>query len=606
MEPSLVYMFILVLIRTLYSDNTTIYTTLGEVTGIQQDNYTEFRRIPYTENAPVGDYRFTESVVRTAFYTDDQYDATYFGSACVQADGFISVGPLDEDCLFLNILAPDIYVNGSAPYDPLPVMVWIHGGAFISGVGSYYPGTAFVKSENVIYVSINYRLSAFGFVALESVYNETNGKTTGGMNGINDIIVALEWIQQYISEFGGDPAAVTIFGESAGGFAICYLSILSAAANLFDRVIIQSGHCSPAWAGQRSREEAISDTLEQLATVGLADDLVALRAVNASVFVDLFVLPWPSVDGYYLETTAHQMIADGAYSLNADQIIIGSNSLDSLVLFPYFFSLSFLTAKVPESDEEFEGFVNQYIAEQSDRDLLKTMYYPIGDFASFEYADAVFSAQAMRWDVMNGDVCFKCPELWYIDQIIANGAISEDDVYLYNLVGVSDPFLVPHSGDLPFLFDSFTFDFFGINGSEDLANLMSDSWTSFAVNGVPNSSLITEQWQPYGVNKSAMVFGKTSSNLGHNVDHFGDRNYRNGVCDFWNYKIGIEVVSAMCAEVYTLSPTRVPTTSPTDQPTTVILATGSTLSESDDNANTIKVNIALVFVVFVIFFTSFT
>ncbi len=100
-----------------------------------------------------------------------------------------------------------------------------------------------MSTQDVVYVSINYRLGSLGFMALNSIFEETNGKTTGGMNGVNDIIVALQWIQRNIGDFGGDPTQVTIFGESAGGIANCMLIATPIAANLFDKAIIQSGEC---------------------------------------------------------------------------------------------------------------------------------------------------------------------------------------------------------------------------------------------------------------------------------------------------------------------------------------------------------------------------
>ena len=158
-----------------------------------------------------------------------------------------------------------------------------------------------MRNSNVIVVTINYRLGALGYMALNSIYNETNGKTTGGMNGINDQIVALQWIQDHISDYGGNPDRVTVFGESAGGFSCCFLSITPKAAGLLDQIIIQSGHCSLQMGDPYSIEYGLSQSQLILSNLGLPDDLDILRAENVSTFNQQSII-WPSVDGYIFKT----------------------------------------------------------------------------------------------------------------------------------------------------------------------------------------------------------------------------------------------------------------------------------------------------------------
>ncbi len=159
-------------------------------------------------------------------------NARSFGNICIQDDGTGS-----EDCLFLNVFFP----KGTQPYDDLPVMFWIHGGALIQGAGSVpgYDVPALVN-EGVIVVTINYRLNAFGFLPHPALEDPT------GNFGLKDQVKALEWVREYIADFGGDPQNVTIFGESAGGHSVLSL-LISQERNsaLFQKAIVQSGSYSP-------------------------------------------------------------------------------------------------------------------------------------------------------------------------------------------------------------------------------------------------------------------------------------------------------------------------------------------------------------------------
>lgn len=162
-----------------------------------------------------------------------QYDSPYVaqneGPICPQVQGLYAVpGYVSEECLYLNIYVPD------GGHD-LPVMFWIHGGALIRGSGgkSWY-GPEFLMDKNVVLVTINYRLGALGFLSLE------NGLAPGNM-GLRDQTLALKWLKRNIGSFGGNPEAITIFGESAGSFSVMYQVVSPISNGLFERAIAQSG-----------------------------------------------------------------------------------------------------------------------------------------------------------------------------------------------------------------------------------------------------------------------------------------------------------------------------------------------------------------------------
>jgi carboxylesterase type B len=212
---------------------TIVQTTHGAVRGTWENGIAVFRGIPYAE-PPVGKLRFKPPVPRQRW--EGVRDATRFGEIVPQTDespidtmSLPEGVPQGDDCLNLNVWTPE---PGRAS---LPVLVWIHGGSFKWGAGSVisYDGATFAR-DSIVTVTLNYRLGVSGFLYI--------GDQPGSGNfGLLDQIAALEWVQENIAAFGGDPSRVTIAGESAGGFSIGQLLAAPAARGLFNRAIVQSG-----------------------------------------------------------------------------------------------------------------------------------------------------------------------------------------------------------------------------------------------------------------------------------------------------------------------------------------------------------------------------
>ncbi|CAL8125463.1 unnamed protein product [Orchesella dallaii] len=156
----------------------------------------------------------------------------------------------DEDCLFLNVYVPEKYMKSQSELSKLPVMVWIHGGAFILGDGNGYEPNYFMESEDVILVTLNYRLGVFGFLS-------TGDEATTANIGLRDQVMALQWVKENIAAFNGDPTNVTIFGESAGAACVHFLLMTPTAEGLFHRAIIQSGTLSFWTYATNPREAAL-------------------------------------------------------------------------------------------------------------------------------------------------------------------------------------------------------------------------------------------------------------------------------------------------------------------------------------------------------------
>jgi para-nitrobenzyl esterase len=213
-----------------------VKTKAGVLQGVTMGNVSSFKGIPYA-TPPVGEFRWRPPQPVTPW--GGIREAKEFGPNCAQsgwgaAPGIIQEGS-SEDCLYLNLWIP----ANAKPETKLPVMVWIHGGGFVGGSGAGLSGDAFAK-QGVILMTLNYRLGRLGHFAFPALTKEHPGEPKGSY-AFMDMIAALQWVQENIAAFGGDPDNVTIFGQSAGGVAVHSLLTIPQANNLFHKAISHSG-----------------------------------------------------------------------------------------------------------------------------------------------------------------------------------------------------------------------------------------------------------------------------------------------------------------------------------------------------------------------------
>ncbi|CAH2084443.1 unnamed protein product [Euphydryas editha] len=206
-----------------------------------------FRGIPYAE-PPVGDLRFKAPQPKTPW--EGIRNATEHASHCFKYEMFTNETNLptgSEDCLYLNVYSPNI-----APSQPFPVMVFIHGGGFVSGSGNDNAyGPQYLVRKDVVLVTLNYRLEILGFLSLDT-------EDIPGNAGMKDQVAALRWIKNNIRKFGGDPDNITIFGESAGGASVSFHLVSPMSKGLFKRAITQSGTLTSWWPNTfRARDRAL-------------------------------------------------------------------------------------------------------------------------------------------------------------------------------------------------------------------------------------------------------------------------------------------------------------------------------------------------------------
>lgn len=210
-----------------------ITTHSGAIQGVQNGPISIFRGIPYAE-PPTGELRWREP--RSVKPWSETLNANHFGAVCPQHSWQAIDGmPMSEDCLTLNIWTPDLN-----PKQPLPVMLWIHGGSFKKGTGAWAKTEASrLARKGVVVVTINYRLGYLGRFAHPDLSRAQTGEMLANY-GIMDQIEALRWVHQNIAAFGGAPGNITIFGYSAGAVSTNFLMATPASKGLFRRAIAQS------------------------------------------------------------------------------------------------------------------------------------------------------------------------------------------------------------------------------------------------------------------------------------------------------------------------------------------------------------------------------
>lgn len=260
-----------------------VHTQAGRLEGHSLGLVSAFLGIPYA-TPPVGALRWRPPQPVTPW--DGLRKATSFSASAWQtiaAEGFgpwtsefVVSGPVSEDCLYLNVWAPAGRHAG-----PRPVLVWIHGGGFIQGAGSVpiYDGRA-LAAEGIVVVTINYRLGVLGFLAHPELARESDTPAGYGNFGLQDQLAALRWVQANIADFGGDPGAVTVAGQSAGALSVHMLVASACARGLFQRAIAQSG--PPELVPIPSRLSAEANGQAFLTEAGCAD-VLSLRELSVDV-----------------------------------------------------------------------------------------------------------------------------------------------------------------------------------------------------------------------------------------------------------------------------------------------------------------------------------
>jgi para-nitrobenzyl esterase len=476
-----------------------VTTRHGRVRGHVTDGVAAFKGIPFAA-PPYGANRFQPP--RPPQPWDGVRDALEYGPVPPQPpytppfDELLGgQGRPGEDCLNLNVWTPD---PGSGS---LPVMVWIHGGAFMRGSGALptYDGARFAR-DGVVCVTINYRLGADGFLYLE-------GGT--GNRGLLDQIAALEWVQENIRAFGGDPARVTIFGESAGAFSVATLLSMPRTSGLFRRAIAQSGAAqhtsSQATAQLVGRNLAdklgVEVTMRSLAEV----PLVRLVEAQAELALELAIRPDPARWG---EVAANGMIFEPVVDGNVvparpiERIVAGASAAIDLM--------------VGTTTEEWRFFLVPGSAiDRVTEDRLSVTARVMG--LEVEQALQVYRAsrpQATAGDLLAAlitDWFFRIPAIRLAEAHAKNGGSAHMYEFAWRSPLFDGRFGAAHAVEIGFVFDNLRREgAMGLTGGEPpqaLADAMHRAWVAFATSGEPG-------WSPYdSATRSVMRFDEAGGKV---------------------------------------------------------------------------------------------
>jgi para-nitrobenzyl esterase len=416
-----------------------IDTDKGAVEGQLIDETRAFYAIPYAA-PPVGDLRW-KAPAPAAAWTETR-DATKKSKQCAQVA--VLGGTFDdnstEDCLFLNVWTPD-----EVSSEPRPVMVWIHGGGFTLGSGSdpQYDGKVLSETTGAVVVNMNYRLGAFGYLALPELAAEDSGHPSSGQYGIEDQRAALAWVKTNIAAFGGDPERVTVFGESAGGISTCFHLVSPLSEGLFSRAILESGPCDQA----KSKVDGEAQGEELTTALGCdteTDLLACMRGKTAAevgtalgqgpFLFDGEGADWfPVIDGYNLPEDPPVMLANGDFA--KVPVIVGANADEATI----FFVLAGEDFAI-ETEADFEALADGILPGQGPAIVAE---YPISDYESAQKA-----AEAAI-----GDAGFICASRRTARNINDNGGTA----FLYNFSHAPASALFPglgafHSAEVRYVF----------------------------------------------------------------------------------------------------------------------------------------------------------
>ncbi|MCX5561892.1 carboxylesterase/lipase family protein [Streptomyces sp. NBC_00038] len=483
-----------------------VRTDSGLVQGVATARADQFLGLPYAA-PPLRELRFAPPATPatwTGVHRADQQSP-----ACVQFEptGIREEQAVSEDCLYLDVYRP-AQVSRNAE---LPVMVWFHGGGHTQGTGVIYGGSTMAARTGTIVISVNYRLGALGFLAHPALSEVTPGGS--GNYGRMDQLASLEWVRDNIARFGGDPENVTVYGQSAGGSAVCDLMAMPSARGLFDRAIVQSSVCTSTRttlaAGERSG-------VEFARSVGCTDPATVVTCLRKAwpgklVANQANYLGSSKVGGALLPKSFKEAFDDGTW--NAVPLLTGNTRSENRLT---------STALAGITAQGYQDLVRETYGERADRVL---ELYPLSGFKS-PY-DAITQVQT--------DAQRACPNS-QMAQTVAAG--DRTPVYRYEFNDPTSPtlygFRIPgedmsnaHSAELAYLFD-FTLGEKPLTARQErLSDQMMRYWGAFAHDGDPNVNG-APSWPRYDATAQKVLQLRTAGASQVITTYAADHH-----CDFW-------------------------------------------------------------------------
>jgi para-nitrobenzyl esterase len=469
------------------TEMTTVEITSGSIRGSESDGVRAWLGVPYAA-PPVGANRFRPPQPLEPW--SEVRDALEYGPSCPQPSarpaGWTEESSLSEDCLYLNVWSPSADGRGR------PVMVWIHGGGYAIGSGSWplYDGAALARRGDVVVITVNHRLGPFGYLHLAEVAGAEFAAS--GNNGMLDLVAVLRWVRDNAAAFGGDPGNVTIFGESGGGAKVSCLLAMPDARGLFHRAAIQSGPglrvSSPGSADRSARAlleqlDIAPDKVSDLWSKSAEEILAATAKMGpAGGMAGGFS---PVLDGTVIPAHPVDALADGSA---ADvPVLIGCNQDEGAGGLPAELDEAGLRERLSGfEDEDVERILSTYRALFPQASELDVLSYATTD-SSMRLGSTRLAEAKLR----------------------AGGTPVFTYFFTYAMAGRAG-----HGYEIAFVFDNIREPITRPSVSRQrLADQMSEAWIAFARDGDPAHAEL-DKWNAYSVpERSTMVFGRDGGSL---------------------------------------------------------------------------------------------
>lgn len=492
--------------------NTPVETSLGLVQGAHGDGVHVFKGIPYAQ-PPVGSRRFGPPQPLQPWRGVHAADS--FSAVSMQNPSSIDrmlggrAPAMSEDCLSLNVWTPGLDDARR------PVMVWIHGGSFLSGSGRspWYDGSALALGGDVVIVTINYRLGALGFLHLAEFDKEL---ASSGNAGLLDQVGALRWVRDNIAAFGGNPDNVTLFGESAGAMSIGALLACAPARGLFHKAVLQSGAADNVIdANEASRvTRQLLDALGIDAGPGVVD---RLRQVSSDAILEAQIvvrnlhthtgMPWrPVVDGSVIPSHPLEAIERGDSA--PVPLLVGTN-LDEFRFFTLF-------------DQRANQLTDETLIERCDKRLGDGSGAPLLD--RYRAARPALSAPQV-WAAIETDRVFRLPAVTLLDLQARHRAGCHGYLFTWPTPAFGGVLGSCHVIEVPFVFDNLRQP--GVKGlcgeitppMQQLAANLAAAWTGFARTGDPGAEGMPS-WSTWDKDRRASMILDETSRM--ELDPFGN------------------------------------------------------------------------------------
>ncbi len=449
--------------------NGVVKTDTGYISGLQQDELRVFLGIPFAA-PPTGELRWKPPAPVQPW--EGVLETKQFSPACPQPPAAAGQGispEMSEDCLYLNVWTPAKSVDGK-----LPVMLFFYGGAFgkIAGSMPLYNGTALAE-QGVIVVTTNYRVGALGFLAHPQLTDESSDNSSGNY-GLLDQIAAMEWVQENIEAFGGDPSRVTIFGQSAGGESVLIHLITPQSRGLYQQAIVQSG---TLWThgpiidsvSTKAEAEQYGETYAQNLGYSGPDAISQMRELSYQEIVN--TTPWPespfemmnsrhfepTIDGWLIPDSPDKLFS--LHHQNPVPLIIGYNADDGITT----------AADANMTVLEYRTYIQDRFGNDADAVLAQ---YP---------ASSAEEVQVQLDQIMT-DYEFKD-----VAKFVAGSMAEVNEntyLYRYSYVLPGQPYGAFHGSEAFLLFKVPT-----IESDPAVGDNLIDLWTRFAKTGDPNGGM---------------------------------------------------------------------------------------------------------------------